>query len=58
MDPDANLIELRSLATATLSAIDNEADLDPDDVDRMASLVIALDEWLSRGGVLPILWAR
>lgn len=58
MDPDANLIEMRSLATAALSAIDNEADLDADDVDRLASLVIALDEWMSHGGQLPTAWAR
>lgn len=51
MDPNANLAELRELASAQL----NGGQTDPD---RMAELVEALDEWITRGGFLPADWTQ
>lgn len=64
MDPTANLNELRRLYVAMLARA-NGKDWQDDDSDtydqcedgtRMAELVQALDEWLSKGGHAPIQW--
>lgn len=31
---------------------------EPDDLERLADLMEALDEWLSKGGFLPKAWQR
>lgn len=58
MDPDANLGELLALARGLV-------DLDPSDateyvgeVNRLSELVLALDEWIVKGGFLPARWGR
>lgn len=53
MDPDANLTEARRVARRV---VDNEAPR-PEDVERLAELFTAMDEWLTRGGALPRAWA-
>jgi hypothetical protein len=57
MDPNANLTEMRELAQTLL---DNNADLSDfcAQAERLAELVQALDEWLTRGGFLPRDWKR
>ena len=57
MDPDANLIEQRSLAQAIVDADNQAYDVDPDAL-RLAELVLALDEWIRGGGFLPANWAK
>jgi hypothetical protein len=74
MDPNANLTQLRALvqgidehrAKATDAAEDDDNDYEIgvlqeafSDFDRMAELVLALDEWLSnKSGFLPDAWTR
>lgn len=59
MDPNANLEEQLKLALQILGIDDGT---DPHDVAeavmRLAELVIALDEWLRRGGFLPDVWSK
>jgi hypothetical protein len=51
MDPTANLTEALQLAADLVEGEDPDAA-------RLAELVIALDEWLRRGGFLPVPWQR
>ena len=48
MDPTANIDEQRRLAQRILDGEASEAD-----VDRLAELVLALDEWRRKGGFDP-----
>lgn len=50
MDPNATLAEIRTLVDAQQAgaAIDGA---------RLAELVLALDEWITGGGFLPIAWS-
>jgi hypothetical protein len=53
MDPLANVKEQRELAN---KLVEHSGDLDLDymtDVERLAELVLALDEWRQRGGYDP-----
>lgn len=52
MDPHANLMEQLDLARK----IQDADDVDPSDADRLAELVIALNDWLKGGGFLPGSW--
>ncbi len=61
MDPDANLSEQLELARSIIGEFDRPND-NPEifmriDAARLAELVIALDEWLSKGGFKPARWA-
>lgn len=64
MDPDANLKEQRELAAKIIRGTDESDDrllsekMDEfvTDADRLAELVQALDEWLTKGGSLPKGW--
>ena len=66
MDPTANLREQLELASRFLLEWDASGDDDspysdadtfnPHDVARLAELVIALDEWMQRGGYPPRQW--
>jgi hypothetical protein len=60
MDPNANLKEQRELAAKMITDYnDSESNgIDQDDANRLAELVQALDEWISRQGFLPKAWAR
>jgi len=52
MDPDANLEEQLSLAQSFVETGDG----DPEDLERLAELVLALHEWIQKGGALPSAW--
>ena len=58
MDPNANLKEQLKLAHRILSEFDNEKmnGFVLQDSERLAELVIALNEWLSAGGFKPEQW--
>ena len=57
MDPTATLDEIRGLIfSSNCDAVLRR--LDPDEADRLQDLVLALDEWLSKGGFLPAAWSR
>lgn len=53
MDPDANLKEQREIAARLAS---NEVFMRVEAANRLAELVLALDEWISKGGFLPKDW--
>lgn len=58
MDPNASLTELRDLATRIVNRADGLSPSDVGDVDRLAELALALDEWITRRGSLPNAWAH
>lgn len=53
MDPDANLAEQKRLR-----ALRRRQGLGPDDRQRLAELVQALNEWIQRGGFPPKDWVK
>lgn len=57
MDPDANLAEQRRIIARVFGSRYDEVN-DAADLDRLAELSQALDEWLSSGGSLPQAWRR
>lgn len=67
MDPEANLKEQRTLAEDIIDILDDETN-DEQDYDvlaevaaqamRLAELVQAMDQWMSRGGFMPSDWAK
>ncbi len=58
MDPTANLVEQLKLAERiNLSDSDNIID-DLSAGERLAELVLALHEWMSKGGFPPEQWKR
>lgn len=64
MDPTANLKEQLALSAKIQRAYDSsdvtnytsKLETMADDANRLAELVIALNEWIQRGGFLPITW--
>ena len=59
VDPDSCLVESLELAASILEREDSDgigAPIDGVDAARLAELVIALDQWLRRGGFLPDAW--
>ena len=56
-DPDLNLEHQRKLASTILHDRVNEGDL-TGRVETLARLVIALDNWIARGGRLPKRWSH
>jgi hypothetical protein len=56
MDPNANLKETLELAEAITAASDNEQPINEDDAVRLAELVIAMNEWMQKGGFCPTRW--
>jgi hypothetical protein len=58
MDPNANLEEQRRLAARIIE--DGESGMGVSTIhgDRLAELVLALDEWIKNGGFLPEAWRR
>ncbi len=66
MDPDANLQEQLEIARSVVRNIEqregnampdlSEAEI-ADAADRLAELILALDEWLRHGGFLPHPWS-
>ena len=61
MDPNANLKEQIELALA-IARYKADLDLDrhpsPDQAERLAELVIALNDWIANGGFPPEKWER
>ena len=55
MDPNANLEEQLELAHKLLLCDYGER---PFDAERLAELVVALDEWIRKGGFLPARWRK
>lgn len=53
MDPDANIKEQRGLARRIIADVDRGVGASPNDAERLAELVLALDEWLQKGGFPP-----
>ena len=58
MDPDANIAEQRRIAARILRAGQESRPINPQDPQRLAELVGALDEWIRHGGFLPEAWDR
>jgi proline dehydrogenase len=58
MDPNSNLAEQLELAEKLIAEYDRNYHVDEEEADRLAELVIALDEWLRKGGFLPCPWVR
>lgn len=60
MDPNATLRELRQLAAQIITDYDDVEGngIDQDDANRLAELVEALDDWITKGGFLPGAWAK
>lgn len=65
MDPNANLKETLALAREVLADADADDGCEDDhehaivvNAPRLAELVVALDEWLCKGGFLPKTWSR
>jgi hypothetical protein len=57
MDPDLNLREQRELAARIVADYERRFDGPrPEDARRLAQLVQALDEHITRGGALPRHW--
>jgi hypothetical protein len=56
MDPDANLKEQLEIVARVNGNRDQGEPPDLDDVQRLAELVEALNEWLLKGGFLPTPW--
>lgn len=60
MDPTTNLRKQHELAHLIIKEIDthdNPRDL-TQHANELAELVIALDEWIKRGGFMPAQWSR
>lgn len=65
MDPNANLAEQREIAQRLLPDNDQQRLLSRQrsgaierDAARLAELVVALDEWLVKGGFSPTAWVE
>jgi hypothetical protein len=56
MDPNANLQEQREIVRWLLDINEENADELSKKTDRLAQLVEALDDWLSKGGFPPKAW--
>lgn len=57
MDPNANLEELLELAMQLQEENENKSDEEfSADLDRLTSLIFALDGWMCGGGFLPKEW--
>jgi hypothetical protein len=57
VDPDANLKEQLELADSINKSAESGFE-SPDDAWRLAELVLALDEWIKKGGFLPQRWTK
>lgn len=59
MDPDACLAEIREIADRFTTGDPSKAPEEAlDHAVRLAELVQALDEWITRGGFPPSSWTR
>ena len=58
MDPNVNLAEQLKLATSLVDTANGDESLYRHNAFRLAELVLALDEWISRAGALPKRWKK
>lgn len=58
MDPEANLQEQLQLAQSLIDAYEGGEDIDPEDIVRLSDLVLALNEWITKGRFLPTSWRK
>jgi hypothetical protein len=58
MDPNLMLRALRALAAKVLYDCENGNEVDPYDARALAERFEDLDEWIARGGFLPLPWAK
>jgi len=60
MDPNANLKEMLELAASIQETYEDEDGngVDQDDANRLAELILAMHEWLGRGGFKPQAWGN
>ncbi len=58
MDPDINLRSQLARARGILQAVDDGMRVYEPDAERLAELVVALDEWITKGGFLPERWTK
>lgn len=62
MDPDANLAQQLRLSCFLVEAEESGREVSAAELSiksmRLAELVLALNEWLARGGALPEAWKR
>jgi hypothetical protein len=58
MDPEANLKEQRELAQALVDTAEDGMQDHGHSAVRLAELVLALDEWIKKGGFLPEDWKK
>lgn len=56
MDPNANLNESLELAESIIAASDNDQPIPEVDAVRLAELVVAMNEWMQKGGFSPTRW--
>lgn len=57
MDPNATLKEILEIAERMISVDDRDAGELIEDSLQLVELVMALDEWMTKGGFLPEKWA-
>jgi hypothetical protein len=62
MDPNATLAELRTMAAQIIELEDSDSDESEQMIAEiaidLAERVQALDQWIARGGFLPLDWAQ
>ena len=58
MDPNTTLAEIRRLTDSALNAWDTDPHKRNANLQRLAELTQALDEWIASGGFLPRDWSR
>lgn len=59
MDPDTNLKEQLGLSLQLIEdSNDFGGEMTKEDAQRLAELVVAMDEWLFKGGFLPSRWQQ
>lgn len=59
MDPDANLEEQLRLSLGLLAGLEDRPCADMvDDAERLAELVVSLNDWIKMGGFLPKAWRK
>ncbi len=58
MDPNFNLEQQLTRAMSILEDIDNGIRVYEPDVEMLAEYVLALDEWITKGGFLPERWTK
>lgn len=56
MDPNACVSEMVGLANILAKALDNDPIVSMDDIRDLCQMVVNLDDWLCKGGLVPDRW--